>query len=303
MRRCNPCPVVKPTFLCGTDNRTYSSLCRLDYHNCIHHTAIRVACKGFCPCKEGELHLRKKQRQSERLNNLMNKYKMTAEKEKKQQQQNQQQQQDLYAATNPPYSDDKDRQRGYNEVLDTKPSINHISSNSWSKDCPPSALQAMGNRLLDWFSVLSLQELYDLEHDQSEKCIKPFLDACDADHDIFVSPREWCRCFEKTDRPCAAVKRRISPDLLGVYIPDCDDEGYYRPTQCHTSVGMCWCVDKHGVEMANSRTRGKPNCGGKMTKSSFDKHCNKNTRVDVVAVLHTTFRSKNVYSVDTLAEN
>ena len=49
--------------------------------------------------------------------------------------------------------------------------------------------------------------------------------------------------------------------ILGVYIPDCDDEGYYRPTQCHTSVGMCWCVDKHGVEMANSRTRGKPNCG------------------------------------------
>lgn len=345
--RCNPCPVVKPTFLCGTDNRTYSSLCRLDYHNCIHHTVIRVGCKGFCPCKDGELHMRKKQRQSERLNSLMNKYKLTAEKEKKQQQQQQQQlgknnsnkpirvpqdkytftpedfkyenkhykyikytkyNKDLYAATNPPYSDDKDRQRGYNEVLDTKPSINHLSSNSWNKECSPSALQAMGNRLLDWFSVvmaeakrrrthnkgkahfpgscksevrwmfqhldldaddqLSLQELYDLEHDQSEKCIKPFLDACDADHDIFVSPHEWCRCFEKTDRPCAAVKRRISPDLLGVYIPDCDDEGYYRPTQCHTSVGMCWCVDKHGVEMANSRTRGKPNCENLLVKSN-----------------------------------
>jgi hypothetical protein len=63
-------------------------------------------------------------------------------------------QQDLYAATNPPYSDDKDRQRGYNEVLDTKPSINHLSSNSWSKECSSSALQAMGNRLLDWFSVV-----------------------------------------------------------------------------------------------------------------------------------------------------
>jgi len=62
--------------------------------------------------------------------------------------------QDLYAATNPPYSDDKDRQRGYNDVLDTKPSINHLSSNSWSKECSPSALQAMGNRLLDWFSVV-----------------------------------------------------------------------------------------------------------------------------------------------------
>ncbi|CAG2059203.1 unnamed protein product [Timema podura] len=172
-RRCTPCPVVKPTFLCGTDNRTYSSLCRLDYHNCIHQTAIRVSCKGFCPCKESEMHLRKKQR----LTNLMNKYKLTADKEKKPQQQQQQQKQrspqdkytftpedfkyenkhykyikytkynkDMYTATNPPYSDDKDRQRGYNEVLDTKPGI--------QKDCSPAALQAMGNRLLDWFSVV-----------------------------------------------------------------------------------------------------------------------------------------------------
>lgn len=48
---CKPCPVAKPTFLCGADNRTYSSLCRLDYHNCIHSTSIRITCKGFCPCK------------------------------------------------------------------------------------------------------------------------------------------------------------------------------------------------------------------------------------------------------------
>ncbi|XP_063226775.1 proteoglycan Cow isoform X2 [Bacillus rossius redtenbacheri] len=314
--RCTPCPVVKPTFLCGTDNRTYSSLCRLEYHNCIHHKAIKVGCKGFCPCKDSELHQRKKQR----LSNLVSKYKATAEKEREKERQLKTRppqdkytftpedfkyenkhykyikytkyNKDLFAATNPPYSEDKERQRGHNEVLDTKPAPH--------KDCSPAALQAMGNRLLDWFSVvmveakrrrshnkgrahfpgackgevrwmfqhldldaddqLSLQELYDLEHDQSEKCIKPFLDACDADRDIFVSPREWCRCFDKTDRPCAAVKRRISPDLLGVYIPDCDDEGYYRPTQCHTSVGICWCVDKHGVEVTSSRTRGKPDC-------------------------------------------
>lgn len=28
---------------------------------------------------------------------------------------------------------------------------------------------------------LSLHELYGLEHDQSEKCMKPFLDSCDTD--------------------------------------------------------------------------------------------------------------------------
>lgn len=47
----------------------------------------------------------------------------------------------------------------------------------------------------------------------------------------------------------------------GVYVPECDADGYYYHTQCHISVGMCWCVDKHGVELPNSRTRGKPNCG------------------------------------------
>lgn len=49
--RCQECPVVKPNFLCGIDNRTYSSPCRLDYHNCIHHTSVHIACIGFCPCK------------------------------------------------------------------------------------------------------------------------------------------------------------------------------------------------------------------------------------------------------------
>lgn len=31
--------------------------------------------------------------------------------------------------------------------------------------------------------------------------------------DIFVSPHEWCKCFDKTDRPCAAVKRRITSNI------------------------------------------------------------------------------------------
>lgn len=61
---------------------------------------------------------------------------------------------------------------------------------------------------------LSTSELFDLEHDQNERCIKPFIDTCDVDNDKNLSTREWCRCFEKTDRPCAAVRRRIKYDLL-----------------------------------------------------------------------------------------
>lgn len=40
------------TFLCGSDNRTYSSLCRLDLHNCVRRPRrpVALACRGFCPC-------------------------------------------------------------------------------------------------------------------------------------------------------------------------------------------------------------------------------------------------------------
>lgn len=37
-----------------------------------------------------------------------------------------------------------------NEIIAT----NQISHPSWNKNCPPSALQSMGDRLLDWFSVI-----------------------------------------------------------------------------------------------------------------------------------------------------
>lgn len=64
---------------------------------------------------------------------------------------------------------------------------------------------------------LSLQELYDLEHDQSEVCLQPFLQQCDSDHDVNVTPNEWCRCYQRTERPCAAVKRKITPELQGKF--------------------------------------------------------------------------------------
>lgn len=44
-------------------------------------------------------------------------------------------------------------------------------------------------------------------------------------------------------------------------MPECDIQGYYKPVQCHNAIGMCWCVDKHGVEFANTRTHSKPTCG------------------------------------------
>ncbi|XP_067411280.1 nidogen-2 [Emydura macquarii macquarii] len=41
---------------------------------------------------------------------------------------------------------------------------------------------------------------------------------------------------------------------LGLHIPQCDDQGNYRPLQCHSSTGFCWCVDGAGQEIAGSRS-------------------------------------------------
>ncbi|XP_078398535.1 testican-3 isoform X7 [Cetorhinus maximus] len=50
--------------------------------------------------------------------------------------------------------------------------------------------------------------------------------------------------------------------LLGIFLPTCDEDGYYKATQCHGSVGQCWCVDRYGNEMRGSRSSGSPDCGG-----------------------------------------
>lgn len=51
LANCKQCPVTKPDFVCGDDNSTYSSICRLNFHNCVHQTQIKAICRGFCPCK------------------------------------------------------------------------------------------------------------------------------------------------------------------------------------------------------------------------------------------------------------
>ncbi|XP_076001609.1 nidogen-1-like [Genypterus blacodes] len=38
------------------------------------------------------------------------------------------------------------------------------------------------------------------------------------------------------------------------YVPQCDEHGAYNPTQCHSSIGQCWCVDANGLEIPNTRT-------------------------------------------------
>lgn len=57
--------------------------------------------------------------------------------------------------------------------------------------------------------------------------------------------------------------------LPGQYLPSCDEEGYYRSHQCHSSSGQCWCVDRYGNEVAGSRTHGPANCGEQSEAVSY----------------------------------
>ncbi|XP_077295665.1 proteoglycan Cow [Arctopsyche grandis] len=320
---CEGCPVVRPVFLCGSDNRTYSSLCRLDYHNCIHHTSVKVACKGFCPCKDPEKKYRNKQQklsadrrakkqQGNTSHHSHTQYSFTPEDFKYD---NKHYKYIKYTKYNNQLMQEKARENSFNEVVDSKP--NRVSSahdnNIWdesnssenvikSNGCSGSALESMADRLLDWFAVLmndnnkkhtphyqsskgfpsdckvevrwmfghldrdtdsklSVKDLYSLEHDEQEHCMKPFLSGCDTNHDTLVTRGEWCRCFQKADRPCTAVTRRANRNhFIGAYIPQCDSLGFYRPLQCHGAVGVCWCTDKHGNERPGTRTKGEPRC-------------------------------------------
>ncbi|KAL8185858.1 UNVERIFIED_CONTAM: Nidogen-1, partial [Gekko kuhli] len=44
------------------------------------------------------------------------------------------------------------------------------------------------------------------------------------------------------------------PRPAGQFIPQCDVYGNYLPTQCHSSSGYCWCVDREGNEIDGTRT-------------------------------------------------
>ena len=50
---------------------------------------------------------------------------------------------------------------------------------------------------------------------------------------------------------------------LGCYIPQCDQNCNWEPTQCWSSTGYCWCVDENGLEIAETSTpswQGLPIC-------------------------------------------
>ncbi|PNI61807.1 SPOCK3 isoform 14 [Pan troglodytes] len=125
----------------------------------------------------------------------------------------------------------------------------------------------MFNRLdTNYDLLLDQSELRSIYLDKNEQCTKAFFNSCDTYKDSLISNNEWCYCFQRQqDPPCQTElsniqKRQGVKKLLGQYIPLCDEDGYYKPTQCHGSVGQCWCVDRYGNEVMGSRINGIADC-------------------------------------------
>ncbi|OBS68364.1 hypothetical protein A6R68_03096, partial [Neotoma lepida] len=104
----------------------------------------------------------------------------------------------------------------------------------------------MFNKLdMNYDLLLDHSEINAIYLDKYEPCIKPLFNSCDSFKDGKLSNNEWCYCFQKPG---------------GAFIPRCNEEGYYKATQCHGSTGQCWCVDKYGNELAGSRKQGTVSC-------------------------------------------
>nr|XP_020447653.1 nidogen-2 isoform X7 [Monopterus albus] len=66
-----------------------------------------------------------------------------------------------------------------------------------------------------------------------------------------VRPKSQCELHRDSLQSGVHLSGRPS---LGAFIPQCDPDGRYRPLQCHSSTGHCWCVDNRGQERVGTRT-------------------------------------------------
>ncbi|XP_063314266.1 testican-3 [Pelobates fuscus] len=244
---CKQCPVIYTNPVCGSDGHSYSSQCKLEYQACNSGKQISVKCKGQCPCSSNKLRTANKsnkrvctdQEFRDFANRLRDWFKALHESE---------------------YQNEKTKAVPSQERSRFDTSILPICRDSlgWMFN----KLDKNSDLLLDQY------ELGSIYIDKNEQCTKAFFNTCDTYKDSLISNNEWCYCFQRQqDPPCQTElsnlqKQTPGKKLLGYYIPACDEDGYYKPAQCHSSVGQCWCVDRYGNEVKGSRKSGPAECGG-----------------------------------------
>ncbi|XP_056677124.1 testican-1 isoform X2 [Monodelphis domestica] len=243
--KCKPCTASAHTSLvCGSDGHTYTSKCKLEFHSCSSGKGFVTQCEGPCPClQEPEPPKHKTEKNSctdKELRNLASRLKH-------------------WFGT---------LHEDANHVI--KPTISDPAQSRFDTSILPICKDSLGwmfNKLdMNYDLLLDHSEINAIYLDKYEPCIKPLFNSCDSFKDGKLSNNEWCYCFQKPGGlPCQNEMNRIQKlnkgkSLLGIFIPRCNDEGFYKATQCHGSTGQCWCVDKYGNELAGSRKQGAVSC-------------------------------------------
>ncbi|XP_070693367.1 CD74 molecule, major histocompatibility complex, class II invariant chain a [Pempheris klunzingeri] len=69
-----------------------------------------------------------------------------------------------------------------------------------------------------------------------------------------------------TAAPASLIKTKCQLEAspghgkIGSYKPQCDEQGRYKPMQCWSATGFCWCVDETGTVIEGTAIRGRPDC-------------------------------------------
>jgi len=63
-------------------------------------------------------------------------------------------------------------------------------------------------------------------------------------------------CLQVSSDCAREHQRLLRHRLVGVYHPQCEEDGTYASKQCHGSTGFCWCVDDQGQSLGNPTSPG-----------------------------------------------
>ncbi|XP_067899716.1 testican-1 isoform X1 [Heterodontus francisci] len=271
--KCKPCALMHPSSVCGSDGHTYSSKCKLDYQACSSHKTITLRCKGPCPCLPGQESVKLKNEKTdgtktrtEGKDTIRSTLRVCNEKELRNLASRLK---DWFGALH----------ADANQDIRLK-SIKQSEQTRFDTSILPICKDSLGwifNKLdMNYDLLLDQSELGTIYLDKYEQCIKPLFNSCDTFKDGKLSNNEWCYCFQRQGGlPCQAEINKIQRQsrgkhLLDIFMPRCNADGSYKPSQCHSSTGQCWCVDKYGNEIAGSRIQGTPICGSNLLLSEED---------------------------------
>jgi len=238
LKLCTPCPVIKPQFVCGSDNSTYSSICRLDFHNCVHKTQVRFDCKGFCPClkkKKVDITYKKKKktgnksnendkylnklRQEKKSLNLMEKYKKAK----------------FYYKNNDKLKKMESKQNMQNSVLPIK---QKQTAKELNKKCTPEELKVMGTRLLDWFTVVIAEQKKD--HSQSKRNSAAKIPDCQPEVSYMFHHFDTNSDLKLSLKELYYLEHDEHEHCLQPYLSQCDEDN----DNFLSAYEWCTCFDK-----------------------------------------------------------